>query len=402
MKHPAPRPARLVPAAVIALCLLFSAVALSACGGSSGGTADAETAAESSGSNSTGSAGASETSGSTESVDSSGSALQTAEAKVKEASAAPSGWTGPTSAPKPEGGKLIVMIDIAATTQSSGRLIAGFEAAGKALGWRTQVIDGEGDPAKMNAGFDTAIQEGADGIYLVAVEAPMVTEGLEKAKSAGIPVVSGSVGEPQPGVNFVVDAHYTQRGEDIAAAAVKDTGGEAKIGMFTLAEGTAIGDETEGTEKYLEENGGGEIVASTDFIITDIGTPALGQKAIAFLQANPEINALWVAWDSPAAGIIPALKAAGIEVPVYSFEGDTQDLDFIREGELQKADGAAPLEWVSWGAMDALNRLFDGEKTVDEGIPIKLLTKENLPPKGQPWTGEYDYASEYEKLWGVG
>ncbi len=399
MNTPKLRPTRSLTAVAMALCLLLAALGLAACGGSSGGSsASTDTTSRPAESSAADSPASSGSEGSTADA-SSGSALAVAEAKVEEAGAAPSGWKGPTSAPKPEPGKLIVMIDIAATTQSSGRLISGFEAAGKALGWRTQVIDGEGDPAKMNAGFDTAIQEGADGIYLVAVEAPTVQEGLEKAKAANIPVVSGSVGEPQPGVNFVVDAHYTERGEDIAAAAVKDSGGEAKIGMFTLAEGTAIGDETEGTEKYLQENGGGEIVASTDFIITDIGTPALGQKAIAFLQANPEINALWVAWDSPAAGIIPALKAAGIDVKVYSFEGDTQDLEFIREGENQVADGAAPLEWVSWGAMDALNRLFHGEKTVDEGIPVKLLTKENLPSKGQPWTGEYDYASEYEKIW---
>ena len=73
----------------------------------------------------------------------------------------------------------------------------------------------------------------------------------------------------------------------------------------------------------------------------------------------------------------------------------------------QTADLAVPDAWMGWEAVDAMNRIFAGqESTISSSVlnsePDRLFTTGgNKPAFSGPWTGDYDYAAAYQKLWGV-
>jgi hypothetical protein len=64
---------------------------------------------------------------------------------------------------------------------------------------------------------------------------------------------------------------------------------------------------------------------------------------------------------------------------------------------------------MGWAMVDQMNRLFQGEKTVNdergfqtEDYPAQLLDVSSLPDDvAGPWTAGIDYQTAYRKLWGV-
>jgi ribose transport system substrate-binding protein len=336
-------------------------------------------------------------------------ALAAATAVTAKYSAGTVSWQGPTAAVPFAKNKLIYLIDIDAATQTSQRLISSADQAAKYGNWTIRVIDAQGDPAKWNAAFATAIQAHAAGIIDVAIEANGAEAALAAVKKAGIPVVTTIAStEPEnidnPGITHVVDEHNTQMGYVLGADIVKNTGGHAAVGVLQYP-GGVDSEQLAGTQQWFSKNGGGKIVTVANFPITDVGTPALGQFAVALLQAHPNINALWVPWDSPAADAIPAIKAAGLanRVKIYSFYSDSPNLNDIRSHTVETADMSVPLEWEAWAAVDDLNRIFNHQALPkNDGLPFRLLTASNLPPAGQNWTGEFNYQAKYKKLWSVG
>jgi hypothetical protein len=50
--------------------------------------------------------------------------------------------------------------------------------------------------------------------------------------------------------------------------------------------------------------------------------------------------------------------------------------------------------------MDGLNRLFQGQKPIDDVVVSKLITKDNLPPT-DTYSGDVDFRPGYLKVWGI-
>jgi hypothetical protein len=66
------------------------------------------------------------------------------------------------------------------------------------------------------------------------------------------------------------------------------------------------------------------------------------------------------------------------------------------------ADIVEPEDWNGYAAVDQAIRLLNGQPLANENLPIKLLNKDNVPPEGQPYTGDgVDYKGMYHALWGV-
>lgn len=319
LRHPA------VPAATIALGL----VALAGCGSS-----------DSDSSSSTASSGAtSATSG----------AVAAAQKVVATSASAKTVWHGPTSAPAPQAGKTIALTGPSSTqaTESTGRIERALKAAAAKLGWKVRLIFAD-DP---NDAIAQAVQLKVDGITTLG-EAAQLKGGLDKAAAAHIPVILDFIGRipanvDAPGVARVVDQRYPEEGRYGAASIVALTGGKAKIGVFTTSPGavSSVDQTLAGTKAFLARNGGGKIVATTNWDIGLLGNPAaLGQQAVAFLQAHPDVDTLWVPFAAPAESVTQPIAQAGLKVKIFTYEGSSRNLDSIRKGQVVAADVAQPLE----------------------------------------------------------
>jgi ABC-type sugar transport system substrate-binding protein len=323
---------------------------------------------------------------------------------VDEGSGTISEWPGPTEGPVAESGKFVVSIPCARVAYGCARIDDGVKAAGKALGWRVLSVDAKGSPDTASQAIQQAIDQKADGIVLGAMDPALVKGAIADAREAGIPVVDPvAAREPSPtGINHDVKIHGDKQGELLGAYIATESGGKAKVGIMDDEEFPHQALRTGGIKKSLEQCEGCEIVGQSNFVVTDIGTQ-LGPKSQAFLQANPEIDWLSVAFDAAASDVVVANQQAGArKVNIVSMDANPQNIDFIEQGK-QTATVGAPLDWAGWAAVDNINRIISGEEPLeDDGIPSRLVTKDNVADFKENGYGPVDYEAKYTELWKSG
>jgi ribose transport system substrate-binding protein len=60
-------------------------------------------------------------------------------------------------------------------------------------------------------------------------------------------------------------------------------------------------------------------------------------------------------------------------------------------------------KWIAWATIDEINRIFNHQPLVPEGVGIRLVdATHNMPPAGQDYDSPIDYAGAYKKAWGLG
>ncbi len=134
-----------------------------------------------------------------------------------------------------------------------------------------------------------------------------------------------------------------------------------------------------------------------------IGT-TVGQQAVGYLRAHPEVNYLYGAYDPAAAAMITAIAQAGLanRVKVASFVGDELNMNFIRDGRVQVVDGAYDNAYVGYALIDQAIRILNKQPLIEphgENTRIQVVDKTNLPPSGKDYSTAFEYKSHFLKLW---
>ena len=110
-------------------------------------------------------------------------------------------------------------------------------------------------------------------------------------------------------------------------------------------------------------------------------------------------------------GIGPAVTAAGGKQVVVGYEGLSANMAEIKAGGPTSLSTGFPSQWVGWQTVDELNRLFAGEKFVDEGMGWQAVdAKHNIPTASTFYDGnvdasgkpKQDYEANFLKIWGIG
>jgi ribose transport system substrate-binding protein len=118
---------------------------------------------------------------------------------------------------------------------------------------------------------------------------------------------------------------------------------------------------------------------------------------------NPDATAVGVAYD----GVLLAGVSAGVlsstnrNLKLMVGEGGAAAMDLVRE---KKAEGGVgiPVDWEGYGGIDALNRIFHGQKPVKSGIGIQVFDQTHNLPSSGGYKAPYDFKALYKKAWGVG
>ncbi|GAA2088728.1 sugar ABC transporter substrate-binding protein [Aeromicrobium tamlense] len=335
----------------------------------------------------------------------SGSAADTAEyqAVAEKAMEPVTEFTGPTEGPAAQPGKKVVFLTCGFEAEGCNLPGKAAAEAGKALGWDVKVVDGKFDPRVYSRTIQEAIDDGADGIILDAVSASSVKGQVKAARDAGLVVGSyDSLNEvSESGVSYDVQASIEDQGKAMAAYMIWKTEGATNAYVLNSPEFNAPYAWTEVAQKEIESCSSCELVDSQDFTAGDAAT-RLPQLAVTAARKDPNLNVMIASYDAAMLAAIPSMKQAGIldQVKVGTFNGVSPALDLIRKGDLAASVGGA-MEWGTWAAMDNMNRMLAGEEAVEQNVPIRLITAENIDSiePGGPWTGDIDYAAEYQKIW---
>jgi ribose transport system substrate-binding protein len=355
---------RVVVFAALAIALT---VGVAACGGSSS-SSSSSTTSEASGepAEEPTTEPAAEEAESSEGGGSSLSAFEEMAAKTTEEASATQTTKPPTTGPEGVPGKTVYVIPCYAAAEGcAGPANYALEAI-KTLGWKGTMLDGGANPSKQAADVEQAIAAGADGIILEAIDAQIIQGPLQRAKAAGIPVVTfASVDQGHLFAQEIPTTEaFEEEGYALAAGMYGHSEHDLKLTMMTGTRAKVVGYRMKGTQKFVEE------------------CEAAGGEC----EINAEQN------FAESAGLTGTTFAG-------SFDANASNVEHIREGGWQQFDSALAPEWIGYAEVDSLNRLFAGQEVVDEGVVPKLLTEENVPSEGT-WNGDIDVAPLYEKVWG--
>lgn len=328
---------------------------------------------------------------------------------------APSEWTGPTSAPKPQAGKRIAIISSAQLTEGSARAARGMVAAAQTMGWQPTIFDGKGDTGVMLQAINSAVDSKYDGIAMIFVNPDTVSEALNRAKAANIPVVTLGVAPytASRGTTWGwipdVSHDWIYTGEVIADYMIWKSNGNVDVYLLDGAETMIVHcGQTKGTFERLMVQGvcpNCQVHYQT-FTYNQLENVA-PQLAIAAVQADPKINWIWC-YDFCMANVVKQMEASGVgqNVKGAGFDCNAENIALIKDRKIQVVCIADPRDWEAWATMDTLNRVMQGQPVVNQRIPVRLFDVDNASEftatdAQQGWQGGFDYKTQYKAIWGV-
>lgn len=231
------------------------------------------------------------------------------------------------------------------------------------------------DAAAQKDAVDRAIDMGVDGIIIGSVDNRAFDASLDNAAKKGIPVVAVDTGIEHAHVSSLVQT------DNLAAAGIAGEYIVSQIdGGTVLILGGSAGHQTGNARRdgvlNAAEAAGHEVI----FQICDWQDACAFETTTNFLQSNPDIKAIFSAWDPGALAAVSAASALGKldDLVIVGFDGNPANLVSIQEGE-QSATIKQDNTRMGQEAVSNLMAVINGDK-VEALVPISgiLITDENV------------------------
>jgi len=246
-------------------------------------------------------------------------------------------------------------------------------------GFKADIQNAQGDTAKYATIADQQLSSGCGVMLLVDYNGAGVTV-AQKAKAQGIPVIAYD--RPIAGADYYVSFDNEKVGELEGQSIVdglKAAGKDPKTAIVVYMGG----DPADGNAKMFHD--GAVSVMEAAGIKPAAEPPGVwdgAKSATNFEQAltslGGKVDAVWVANDTNAAGVISILDKNGLTVPVSGQDASVEGLRNVLLGK-QTATVYKPVSDEAKAAIDLAVQLLQGQtpkvdKTLDDGTPYIAVT----------------------------
>ena len=258
----------------------------------------------------------------------------------------------------------------------------GVEDRCKELGIEVIVSDAGYDAATQYSHFENFISMGVDGIIADPIDQKSLTDIVEQAKAAGIPVI----GEAQPidnaSANCIVNEYdYGYLNGTQAAKWINEKlGGKGKVVIISQDNVEAVIQRGNGLQDAILK-----LAPESEIVARQAGdTPEMGMKiAESVLQSRPDVNVIVGVNDSGALGAYEAVKNMGIDTTNFLVGG----ADFTAEAQAKiKEEGSFYRYTID------IQPYETGKKCVDlilEVLESGDKTEPNYFSMAPKWQGEF-------------
>lgn len=300
---------------------------------------------------------------------------------------------------------------VAAGLASSGpaTVVAAIEEALDVAGWSAPPAhDGEFAPTEQAAGISTAVAQGAEAIFLVAITPSAVSAAVAEAQNAGIPILCILCG-PDPiteGItNIEADADAAGRAQALYAAVHSD--GEGTVVLYKNEEFEFSAEQGEFTEQYLAELCPGCTVDVRTALLAESREPnAEIHTSLLNEYGEGELDFVIFPFDSPAGALATTASQLGrTDFGIIGYGALSPFVDMIGTGEpaVAKASVTISSPYYGWAAVDEAVRILAGEETWDAAsMPVAMITQENFSdyPEGLPYLyPDFEFSEYFGELW---
>lgn len=276
----------------------------------------------------------------------------------------------------------------------------------EAIGWRFEMCDGGATSDRIAQCFTNAVNAKPDLIITNGIGAEEAGDSYAEVEKAGIPHVGMFTGNDPgtaPGVATEVGGDSCGTGaEELANWVIADSGGDANV-MFVATDTFPCNQQRlAGFESVMEACEGCE-VSTLKFAIDSIQS-TLPQQMQAELQSQPDLDYIVGTFDAVALVAADAIRQAGKaeEIKVGGFDGNSPNLELIRNGDIQEADVATGGLEPGWVAVDAAARVLTGEE-LDPVTRVTnvLINPDNVDQVGDSYNGPEGFEDQFRALWGL-
>lgn len=274
-------------------------------------------------------------------------------------------------------GKTFALVQINQQALFFNDMNRGAQEAADAAGATLLIFNANNDPAAQNSAIETYIQEGVDGIAVVAIDVNGIMPAVEQAVEAGIPVVAIDAILPEGPHSAQIGVDNAQAGADLAAV-VNEAGGDIRLGIVGALNSFIQNVRKDGFEGALD-SGAVTVLGTVDG--QNVQDTALG-AAENLMTANPDMNAIYATGEPALLGAIAAVESQGrqADVAVYGWDLTAQAIAGIDAGYVRAVIQQDPAG-MGAAAIDALGTLADGGTVEAEiSVPVTIVTGENVEP----------------------
>jgi ribose transport system substrate-binding protein len=325
------------------------------------------------------------------------------QADLAKATAAPT-YNGPTSGPAPQSGKKIAVVECAAQNTGCAAAAANVKQANAAIGWSTNILDGKGTPAGASQAMISAINDGVDGIVLIAIASPTIIQGMSAAKKANVPVVSvvgdNPVGTGTDQVYAEISGSTVESGKAIADYFVVQSKGTAKVAAFHVASLVSTVNRYKGFINEIKKCGGCKVESDKTYGL--VSQSEFTNLIKGTVNANPGIQYIFVDISQYATIAATALQQMGLQkkIGVAGIDCLPPEVQSIKDQTGEVACANARVALSGYAATNELIRAFAKQKPLNEAYPFRLIDKAIIDKESDPYLGGFDVSQGYLKLWG--
>lgn len=251
----------------------------------------------------------------------------------------------------------------------------GYIDEGKKLGYDVKIYDagGYGNLQKQVSQIEDVITRKVAGIVLVPASSDGTVPVVEKAVAAGIPVINDGIATHSDKVTgFVGEPSYVMT-ELLAAYTADKLGGQGNVVMLSGPSGLDLTKlRVDGFKDYLAKYPGMKVVAEK---FTSTASAEALTTMQDYLQAHPDLKAVYTFNGPIAVGAVQALRAAGKkpgEVLVLTTDMEVETERLIEEGWIQATIVSQPVTMARLAVQRAV------EAAEGKTIPKETLTQASM------------------------
>ena len=258
---------------------------------------------------------------------------------------------------------------------------SGAEEAAAALGDELVIFNANNDPAAQNSAIETYIQQGVDGIIVVAIDVNGIMPAVQQAVDAGIPVVAVDAVLPEGPQAAQVGVDNAKAGASMGEFFLdymaSDMNGAAKIGIVGALNSSIQNIRQAG---FVDTISGADGVVEAGVVdgqnVQDLALTA----AENLITANPDLTAIYATGEPALLGAVAAVESQGKQgsIEIFGWDLTAQAIGGIDQGYVAAVIQQDPAG-MGAAAVEALNILTEGGSVEAQiAVPVTIVTSDNV------------------------
>ena len=230
-------------------------------------------------------------------------------------------------------------------------------------------VDVEGIATQQVGQMEDRIAQGDDAIVIAVQDTQALIPAIEQANEAGIPVIAVDKGADGGKIESIIMTDNIAAAYDGAKLVAELVGGTGKVLVLEgMPGGQTANDRKAGALKALAEYPDIEVISLT----AEWQTAKAQSVTEDTLTAHPDLAGIFASNDMMAMGAVPALAAAGVDIPVCGFDAVPPALEMVADGRLVATVAQFPGKMGFLG-IEYAKRVVDGKEvppTVNSGALV--------------------------------